>query len=389
MTDAARNPFPYGRELSADELVDREEELEAIDRAARNRGKLFVIGPRRYGKTSLLAAAAERIEADGGVALRFDAERYETLSLLARAVITSAARHLRGPVERVASLLRDVAGRLRPEVSLDPATGEVGVRLGLADEDDGLPVFTEALEAVERMAERLDGPVVVMMDEIQHVVVEHGPAAERRLRSTVQGHRHTGYVFAGSDTRLLVAMTEDPNRPFYRLGTRIFVGELPREPFEERLARGFEAHGTTVVDGALATLFELADDVPYNVQRLAHEVWERVRAREAPRVTGEEVERALADLVDKEDPAYTQLWTNLTVNQKKGLKAVMTTGGEEVFSAAVSREHALPVASLQTALDQLEDRHVVRRVTEDGGPGPRYRFVDPFLAAWIRRGQKV
>lgn len=382
------NPFPYGRELSADELVDREDELDAIRRAVRNREKLFVIGPRRYGKTSLLAAAAEGIEADGGTVLRFDVERYETLPLLARAVLTSAARQLRGPVERVASLLRDAAARLRPELSLDPTTGETSVRIGLAD-GEGLPLFTESLEAVERLAGRMEGPVAVMMDEIQHLVVEHGPDAERRLRSVIQEHRHTAYVFAGSDTRLLVEMTRDPNRPFFRLGSRVFLGQIPRDAFRDRLAAGFESAGTEVAEGALAALLDLADDVPYNVQRLAHEAWERLRVEADPVLDEEEVEAALAELVDKEDPAYAQLWTNLSVNQKKGLKAVMTTGGEEVFAASVARELDLPVASLQAALDQLEDRQVLRRELEERDSGPRFRFVDPFLATWIRRSQKV
>lgn len=388
MIASMRNPFPYGRELSADELVDREEELEAIRRAVRNREKLFVIGPRRYGKTSLLAAAAEGIEAGGGTALRFDVERYETPSLLARAVLTAAARRLRGPVEKVASLLRDVAGRLRPEMSIDPASGELSVRLGLTEED-GVPLFTESLEAVERLAGGMEGPVAVMMDEIQHLVVQHGPEAERQLRSVIQEHRHTAYVFAGSDTRLLVEMTEDPNRPFFRLGGRIFVGEVPRPAFRDHLAAGFESAGMEVADGALASLLELADDVPYNVQRLAHEAWERLRVEERPLLDAREVEAALVELVDKEDPAYAQLWTNLSVNQKKGLKAVMTSGGEEVFAASVARELDLPVASLQSALEQLEDRQVVRRELGAGDAGPRYRFVDPFLASWIRRSQKI
>lgn len=389
MAESRRNPFPYGRELAADELVDREAELEAIDETARNRGKLFLIGPRRYGKTSLLAAAAERIRRRDGIVLRFDTERYETLSLLARAVLTAAARELQGPVERVATVLREVAGRFHPELALDPASGEITVRIhwGEADEE-GLPILTEALEAVERMADRLEEPVVVMLDEIQHVVIEHGPVAERQLRSTIQGHRHTVYVFAGSDTRLLVAMTEDPNRPFYRLGTRIFVKEIPRDAFATHVADRFTSSGMRVSEGAITELFEQADDVPYNVQRLAHEVWERLRVSDAPVVTPGEVRHALTDLVVKEDPAYAQLWSDLTVNQKKSLKAVMQTGGREVFAASVSRQLALPVPSLQSALQQLEERQVVRRAP-GGDSGAHYRFVDPFLAAWIRRSQKV
>ncbi|HEU4885453.1 MAG TPA: hypothetical protein VFT45_24610, partial [Longimicrobium sp.] len=59
------NPFEYGRELGLDELVDRREEMAAIDAAIRNRGKLFLIGPRRFGKTSVLSAAGEAATRQG------------------------------------------------------------------------------------------------------------------------------------------------------------------------------------------------------------------------------------------------------------------------------------------------------------------------------------
>lgn len=386
MPEPGRNPFPYGRELSAAELVDREEELAAIERTLRNREKLFLVGPRRYGKTSLLAAAAERARREGAVVLRFDAERYETLPLLARAVLTAAARALAGPLEKVTSLLRDAAARLRPEVSLDPATGEIAVRMGVEEADD-LPVLTEALDAVERMAGTLDGPVAVMLDEVQQIVVEHGRAAERQLRSTVQTHRHVAYVFAGSDTRLLGEMTSEPRRPFYRLGARLFVQEIPEAAFRAHLASTFEASGMEVRPEGVEAILRLADQVPYNVQRLAHEVWERLRVEEDPVVSPPQVEAALADLLEKEDPAYTQIWTTLSVNQKKAVKAVMVSGGRGVLASSVARELDIPVSSLQAALKQGEDLHVLRRDVRGGDE--RHRLVDPFLAAWVRRSQSL
>src|SRR5690606_3072052 len=125
-----RNPFHYGRELGSGELVDREPELAEVAATIRNRGKLFLIGPRRYGKTSLLAAAGERARQAGVIVLRFDAEKYETLDLLAQALLTGAARSLKGPLERVAALMGKAAARLRPELTVGP-DGAVTIGLGL------------------------------------------------------------------------------------------------------------------------------------------------------------------------------------------------------------------------------------------------------------------
>ena len=115
-----RNPFEFGRELSGAELVDREEELRTAVRTMSEGGRLFLIGPRRFGKTSILRAATERAEADGIVVLRHDAEAYPTLRLLAEAVVAEAAGRLTGTVERAGKKLREFFGMLRPQVSFNP-----------------------------------------------------------------------------------------------------------------------------------------------------------------------------------------------------------------------------------------------------------------------------
>ena len=48
-----KNPFEYGREVRRDELVGRTDELQQIVRSLENAARLFLIGPRRFGKTSL------------------------------------------------------------------------------------------------------------------------------------------------------------------------------------------------------------------------------------------------------------------------------------------------------------------------------------------------
>lgn len=380
-----RNPFEYGRELDSQELVDREAELAEIAATIRNRAKLFLIGPRRFGKTSLLFAAADAAERQGVVVLRLDAEKYESLPLLAQALLTGAARALKGPVERTLQWLTEVASRLRPQLSVDPQ-GNLSVGLDATGRAE-LPVLTEALDAIEALAERSGRETCVMLDEVQQIVVEAGESAEKQLRATIQRHRHVSYVLAGSAVRLLGAMTSDVNRPFYRLGARLFLGALPREDFRAFLARGFEAGKMRYEPEALEAILDIADDVPYNVQRLAHECWEWLRGGEAPALTPAVVRAAAERIVRKEDPAYTQIWTQLSRNQKKALKAVVTYGGERLQSGAVSAELGMSASSMQAALGALEAAHLIRPVEDRGQV--RYRPVDPFLAVWLAVAQGV
>jgi hypothetical protein len=382
-----RNPFEYGRELTPQELVDREEELARIQATVRNRGKLFLIGPRRFGKTSLLRAAGQGAREEGVMVLRFDAEKYETLEVLARAVLTRGAQALKSPVERVMEILGSAAASLRPRLELGP-DGSLAVGIGVESRDHGeVPLLTDALDAVEALAARTEQEVTVILDEVQHILLEHGEAAERQLRATIQRHAHVSYLLAGSATRFLTAMTEDPNRPFYRLGERLFLEEVPREAFLQFLREAFAVSGFSVAAGGCQAVLELAEEVPYNVQRLAHELWEMLRAGTIDRVDREAAIQALRRVTRREDPAYTQIWSVLTRNQKKALKAVLTSEGTGLQSGDTARAFAISPSSMQAALNTLEERSLLRRESRKGEV--RYCLVDPFLGAWLEDVQAV
>ncbi len=64
-------------------------------RAIRNGEKLFLIGPRRFGKTSILRAAEERLAEQGAIVLRLNAEAYPTVEMLVEKIVSAAATRLR------------------------------------------------------------------------------------------------------------------------------------------------------------------------------------------------------------------------------------------------------------------------------------------------------
>ena len=115
-----KNPFEFGRELDAGELVDRADEVNAVVAAVMDAGKLFLIGPRRYGKTSILHAASERATEGGAVVLRYNAEAFPTLEQLAAAIVADTASRLTSTMDKAAQALSSFFARVRPTASFDP-----------------------------------------------------------------------------------------------------------------------------------------------------------------------------------------------------------------------------------------------------------------------------
>jgi len=385
------NPFEFGRELGSHELVDRETEVASVIQTVLQGSKLFLIGPRRFGKTSILKVAEERLLEQGAIVLRFDAESYPTLDEFATALVAGAARALKGTVEKVGNQIRSYFSRLRPDVSFNVTQEGWSIKLSAdstAGEDGHVTLLVEALNGLEALsrAQAKQQPVGLVIDEFQTIIQLGGRQAESQIRAAIQRHRHTGYVFAGSKTRMLTAMTMDAARPFYRLGSVVFLRSVPAKDFENFLVSKFRASGFRVADESVVRrILAISEDVPYNIQQLAHACWNQLRNRPLkppPALTDQVVDESVDLLVRQHDPFYTQLWSSLTSIQQRTLLAVIQEQGEKLSSQKVSAFVGRGISTVQKSLDALADKDILRADEQEGGV--RMRFEDPLFAQWIR-----
>ena len=380
------NPFVFGRVLAAGELVDRAAELATLERNLGREGRLFLIGPRRFGKTSLLAVAAERATAGGTPTLLVNAERYTTLDGLAGAVIAAASELLSPSLrERAADVARWFAG-LKPQAEYDPMTDSFKVSVTAREEAPPAQTLATALDTLDRLAGARSKRLGVIVDEFQLVNELGGIGAERQLRAAVQTHRHLSYVFAGSHTRMLLAMISEHRRPFYRLGESLYLGPVPRAPFSTFLVEGLAPVASWTPE-ALTHVFEVCEDVPYSVQRLAHALFDDFEAgSDGDRVGAIEVadvERALDGLVATLHATFLATYLTLTTTQRRVLAGMAHLPDLNGEVAAASRRVGVAASTYRTARDRflradlLHERFGARRERR------QYAFVDPFFRRWL------
>ena len=288
------------------------------------------------GKTSILKAAEDKLQLANSVVLRLDAESYPTLEMLVNGIVAGAARQLKSGVERAGEQIRRFFSRLRPELDFSLSDGAWTAKVSMGSESEeqgGVSLLVEALNGLESLAKAQPAgrAVGLVIDEFQKVIELGGDAAEAQIRAAIQRHKRTGYVFAGSKTQMLSAMTMDASRPFYRLGSVRFLGPVPRPDFEGFLGAKFaESRFKVQSPAAISLILDLAEEVPYNVQMLAHSCWAQLRDRVSTKpavLTEAAVRQALELFVRQYDPFYTQLWTALTSIQQRTLLAVIQQRG--------------------------------------------------------------
>ena len=348
-----KNPFEFGRPVGEIELVDRQNELRAVKSALTQGQKLWLIGPRRYGKTSILVTAQEQLRARNAIVLRFNLEEFATPDALARAIVVGAARASSGSASQIAQGIAKVFSRLKPSLSVDPLGGTFSASLELSPAEKADPALLgEALRGLEELAANSEASWGVAFDEFQKIL-DWDASLEAQLRAVVQEHRRVGYVFAGSKTRILSDMVSDAARPFYRLGDWLWLGELPRPEFEQFLRDGFAQLDIEIENAALAAILDLSQQVPYNVQQLARACWEL--ARDAQRLDVALIEESFGAILRRNDAVYTASWSVLTAIQKRTLRAIIEFDGQNMTGIAATARIGRPANSVKTRA-RIDDR---------------------------------
>ena len=371
------NPFKFGSVVTGSDFADRRRELAELARELGDGQHLFLLSPRRYGKTSLILSLLDRLRSRGLLVAYVDVFRTTTPAQLLELMAQTILRAAEPRPDKLLRLAMDVLGRLRPQVGTDSA-GRPTLSLDIGSSPQShLALQEEVLTLPERLATKRKHRLILALDEFQEMQRFPRAGLEKAMRSHFQQHRQVSYLFAGSRQSALQDMVTRERSPFYKFGRFMHLGPIPQEEFapflEERFRRGRLRVSAEVLDAILAA----ADDVPYNVQRLCHQVWAACVGR-VERVAEKDIGKAIAVIVSQEAPYFSAAWEGLSLHQRQVLQAIAGSGGRSVFAGGFLSAHRLGShSSMQTSLRRLLKEQVLLKV--DG----EYRIADPFFREWI------
>ncbi len=374
------NPFVYGEIVPAASFVDRETELDRLTADLLAGQKIFLISPRRYGKSSLVRQALRAAARAGALTVDVTVSSYSSyvafLEGYARALLSVETR-----LDRARSWLRDMLGAVRPEVRVEPDDRGVS-RLALSfpavrTDKDISRLAQEVFALPGRIAEARRLKLAVALDEFQAIGSFNGGSVEHALRAAVQQQRQVGYVFSGSEPSLMERML-GKSRPFYKAGPVMRLQKIPADRFAEFIEARFRATKLRPAPGLGAAIVDLAGNLPYDVQRLAHEVWDDAEGGKA--VGLEDLHGTLRRLLGEHDAIFEGAWQRLTLAQRAALRAAVLEDGRELLSADVRARYRLGGSStVQASLSALVREDLLAR------EGPRYVVVDSLLREWVAR----
>jgi hypothetical protein len=376
------NPFVYGEVVPAASFVDRIDELDRLVRDLASGQKVFLISPRRYGKSSLIRQALRAAGRRGALTAEITVSSYSSylafLEGYTRTLLT-----VQTGWEKARTWLRDAIGAARPEVRLEAdSSGVMGFAVKfptVRTERDISRLAADVFALPGRICDVRGRTMAIALDEFQAIRGFNGGSVEHTIRAAVQHQRSVGYVFAGSEPSLMERMLGS-KRPFYKAGPVMRLEKIPPELFAPFIESRFSKTGIKPEAGLGMSIVDLAGNMPYDVQRLAHESWDDAKAAGRRRIGVEDLHHTLHRLLAEQDTMFEAVWQRLTLGQRATLRAVVLAEGRELLSADLRERYRLGGSStVQAALQALVREDLIARDPD------RYAVVDSLMREWIAR----
>jgi len=358
------NPFRFATPFSRpEELVGRGADLERLRQLADAGTYTMLEAPRRYGKTSLVKAAAHAWRAEGGFAVSIDFSAVLTIAEAARRFEEAHRSDEHGSLR---ALLADMLSQIR--LRLGPI--EVGGSTAPPVEPEAH--VHELLELPADLAARSGQRALVCLDEFQDVLAV--PGLDGLLRSHLQHHvDRVSYVFAGSEPSLLRQLFASRSRPLFAQAKPYRLGRIAPSELARHIAGRFSDTGRDAGEAA-ARVAELGAGHPQRTMLLAWHLWDLTGER--GRAGLETVAAALDSALTDAGPELEAVWRGLAGNERR--LAVALAAGLAPLGPRTRR--ATGKASASAAQRALEGLLAAGHAERE----PKPTLVDPLFALWLR-----
>ncbi len=347
-------------------MIDRDPEADDLLALTEGSHSFRLVGPRRYGKTTLLRRVLEAAERAGMATVMVDLQ--DVLSIAEIVVrIERGYERLKGPVRRnVEALFRSW------NIGLSLGGGGFTATLQRNPNVDAESVLLRLLELPAALYERQGTPSLIVFDEIQDVLAVTG--ADGKIRSVIQHQGQAAtYAFAGSAPGVMQQLFADPKRPLLDQAVPRNLKPLPIDDVAQYVTARFARTGREV-GAALTPMLEFTRGHPQRSMMLAHYVWERT----GPGARADEQTwlAALDQLTADTAPLMHAIWRALPANERRVARALAVVN-TPLYSDDTAAAVGIRRASIRRALDGLIANADV--IDENGQP----RLTDPMFEHWL------
>jgi AAA+ ATPase superfamily predicted ATPase len=364
--------FQAGRPVVGEKLIGREKILEQMVRSLISGQSVVLIAPRRFGKTSVLIEALNKIEKQGFYTANIDIFATPTKRILAEQITESVLKNKK--LGKAFADLRKSVTSILKQFEFKQVVEEFEFILNFAEKNqDESMLLANSIDFIEEFAAKNKKDIACGFDEFGDIEKLDGKEIVKLFRSKIQLQQNTSYIFAGSHESVMNQIFITSKSPFYRFARVIEVGEIQPHIFKDYIEKEFAKIGVLIKSPALDRIMEFSGGHPYYTQLVCREL--EYLSSSLNSLDGNNVDEAIEEAFWSEINYIEKTWDELSSSREQT---------QVLFAIAQN------VDSIYNSLDikRVNVSRALRNLTAKGTikkKGKNYYLTDPMLTYFIRR----
>ena len=366
--------FAAGLPVIGTDLVGREREITEVVAQLTTGQSVILMGPRRYGKTSLALEVLNHLP-QNTYHMDMDLFGIANVQELAQKLVASCLALKSSAMQQIFKAIKEGLTGAFKNLELKQTVHDYEIVLKLAESKPTEPgQLEDAFAFLEIFAVKQKRPLVVYLDEFGEIERLGGIPLLKKLRAIMQRQRHVTYLFSGSQVHLMQLLFSDRQGPFFK-----FANVLPLQTPEHKamvryLDRQFKKLRIATGPGFSEAILQLVHDHPYYMQRVGQQVSLANLTEKKKRWVSSNLQTIKDRLIRDEGEHYAELTQRLS-SSKHALS---------VMRALVL--HGDPYR--ETGLDKQTSYQVIKVLIEQGfvirQEKGTYGVIDPMYIHYLK-----
>lgn len=357
-----KSPFTFGKIVEANDFCNRSEEIKNITDLVLNKNHVWIHGPRRYGKSSLVKELFRNLrKANIAIVSSIDClltrNQQELIDVILYNVIKDFYEQL-PPLSKVKKTIQNVIKSLKPQITFDNS-GEFGFGFGYNEvKYPHVENFFEALDIINTLSLHFKKPCIIAIDEFQNVLyLENYERILEIFANSAQKTSNISFIYTGSSQNQVFEIL---NKSYMQYSYIYHLDGISNNEFSKFIVKKFEDSKVNFNLQIINKILTLCMGNSYYVQMLCDNYWRKCFNNEIA-----DIEDIITEIINWNQILFSEKINSLNKSQLYTLFAFRNNENHEGLS--------------NRSLNTLINKDILFK-NVDG----TYRFNDPLFKYWLK-----
>jgi hypothetical protein len=369
--------FPYGKPVTGKDLVDREDIIQKIIYETSGGQSVIIASPRRYGKSSVILEALNRMKNQGKLTAYVDLFEVSSLREFSEKIIEAVISNETPISGKILRMIKNSFQEFIKNLEFRHIwqNNEIVLSLGRGDISE-ISLLNDALDFPQIFAQRKKRHLIFAIDEFANLDVWNGSIL-KKMRAKFQRHNMVTYIFSGSQESLMTKLFTDRAEAFYGFGKSLELEPIPENMLVDYIKETYNKGGFKIDKKVALVLVKKSQCHPHYTKLLAQAVLDSLSPRKEE-IDTKDIKNGLKRLLSITRGDMDTQWESLLKSPLK--RQVIKLLAKK--NASLYAKNSIPnvdKSQIYFALSDLERRGFIKKV----GRG-KYIFTNPFFGDYIR-----